>query len=62
MLINYRTYTTIMATFAFNWLVKTGIIDLTNPYVTKETLEGIIITLFLIAIGVFRKYAGKKLY
>lgn len=58
----YRTFTSLLATGVFDWLVRIGIIDLTNPAVSKETLEGIIITLGLLAAAFFRKYAGKPIF
>lgn len=62
MMLNYRTYTTLIAAGLFDWLVKLGVIDLTNPLITKETLEGIVLTLMLILAGLFKKYAGRRLF
>lgn len=61
-MINYRTLTTLAATALFQWLVRIGLIDLTNPVVTKETLEAAITTALLILAAIFRKYAGQAIF
>lgn len=61
MLVNYRTYITLIADWLFNLLVKYEIINLTNPVVSKEALETVITTILLILAAVFRKYAGKPI-
>lgn len=61
-MVNYRTFATLIATAIFTWLTTHGIIDLTNPVVTKETLEAGIITILLILAAIFRKYAGQVIF
>lgn len=61
-MVNYRTFATLAATALFQWLVSQGIINLTNPLVTKETLEATITTGLLILAAVFRKYAGTAIF
>lgn len=60
-MINYRTFTTLIATGLFKWLVSTGVIELTNQYITAETLEAAIITALLVLAAIFRKYAGQAI-
>jgi len=67
MLLNYRTLITLAAGAIFEWLTKMGIIVVGGATVfglqiTPETIESAIMTLILILAGVFRYFAGRKLF
>jgi hypothetical protein len=57
MLINYRGIITAIAGAIFNALVGLGIVD-----IPQESILAAINTLFLILCGLFRVYAGRKLF
>ena len=57
MLINYRGIITSIAGVIFNALVGIGIVD-----IPQEEILIMVNTVFLILCGLFRYYAGRKLF
>lgn len=55
-----RSLAALAAAVIFQWLVSTGIVDLSNPIVTRETLEAGITTILLIAAALLQRCISNK--
>jgi len=57
MLINFRTFITLLSAGILEWLTSRGIVEFDS-----QTVESTIKTLLLVLAAIFRYYAGKKMF
>lgn len=62
MLTGFRTFITLFAGWLFDYLTRTGIIQLSSNQVTAEKIETAVMTFIFILAALFRFYANRKLF